>query len=276
MWAMHGRWAEAEAELRELLGTTGAGRYLLVNASSFLALVLGFRGRYHEAADLTDDSGRSPSASTTSRRTGTMLIASAHAARGSGEPDAAIDLLERGLRLRGDAVEHDISTVYLFEGTDVLSWLARGADVDPATVERGLELLRGLVERLDATAPSIGLAPVLAVRNALGGAARLHLRVLAGETVEPDELRRAMARRADALRGVSRVFDAARVDLWLGEATGDADARERAAAVFAELGARPYLERARPGATSVRASGGSRGMTSSCGSASVSGISIVI
>ena len=54
LWAMHGRWAEAEAELRELLGTIGANRYLLVNASSYLGLILGFRGRYHEAADLTD------------------------------------------------------------------------------------------------------------------------------------------------------------------------------------------------------------------------------
>ena len=63
-----------------------------------------------------------------------------------------------------------------------------------------------------------------------------------------------MARHADALRGVARVFDAARVDLWLAEATDDAEARERAAAVFAELGARPYLERARPGATSARTS----------------------
>ena len=183
---------------------------------------------------------------------GPMLIAAAHAARGSGEPDAAVELLERGLRLRGDAAEHDISTFYLFEGTDVLSWLARGTAADSATVERGLELLRGLVERLDVTAPSIGLAPVLVVRSALGGAARLHLRVLAGETIDPDELRRAMARSGDALRSVSRVFDAARVDLWLGEATGDVDAVDRAATVFAELGARPYLERARPGATAVR------------------------
>ena len=36
--AMHGRWAEAEAELRELLGTPGVNRYLLVNASSYLGL----------------------------------------------------------------------------------------------------------------------------------------------------------------------------------------------------------------------------------------------
>ena len=214
---MHGRWPEAEAELRELFGTVDASRYLLVNASSFLALVLGFRGRYHEAADLTGRYLEAAVAINDLQAYGTMLLAAAHAARGSGEPDAAVDLLERGLSLRGDAVEHDISTFYLFEGTDVLSWLARGADADSTTVERGLELLRGLVERLDATAPSIGLAPVLVIRSALGGAARLHLRVLAGETVEPDELRRAMARSSDALRGVSRVFDAARVDLWLGE-----------------------------------------------------------
>jgi hypothetical protein len=127
---------------------------------------------------------------------GTMLLASAHAARGRGDPDGAIDHLERGLRLRGDTVEHDISTVYLFEGTDILSWPSHGLDVDPATVERGLALLRGLAERLDATAPSIGL---LAVRNPLGGAARLHLRLLAGETLDRVELHQAMARHANGL-----------------------------------------------------------------------------
>jgi hypothetical protein len=63
-------------------------------------------------------------------------------------------------------------------------------------VERGLALLRGLAERLDATAPSIGL---LAVRNPLGGAARLHLRLLAGETLDRVELHQAMARHADGL-----------------------------------------------------------------------------
>ena len=243
-------WAEAEAELRELLGTPGVNRYLLVNASSYLGLLLGFRGRYIEAAELTDRFRDVAVGINDLQAYGEMLLASAHAARGRGDPDAAIDHLERGLQLRGDTMEHDISTVYLFEGTDIVGWLALDAAADRAIVERGLTLLRGLTERLDATAPTIGLAPVLRVRNALGGAARLHLRLLTGETVEPEEL----AHDADALRGVSRVFDAARVDLWLGEAIGDEDALNRAAAVFAELGARPYLERARPGATAVRTS----------------------
>jgi hypothetical protein len=181
-----------------------------------------------------------------------MLLASAHAARGRGDPDGAIDHLERGIRLRGDTVEHDISTVYLFEGTDILSWLSHGLDVDPATVERGLALLRRLAKRLDATAPSIGLPSVFAVRNALGGAARLHLRLLSGDTLDRVELHQAMARHADGLRGFARRVDAARIDLWLGEAADDAEARDRAEAVFAELGAHPYLERAHPGATSFR------------------------
>jgi hypothetical protein len=63
-----------------------------------------------------------------------------------------------------------------------------------------------------------------------------------------------MARHADGLRGAARRFDAARVDLWLGEAAGDAEARDRAEAVFAELGTHPY-ERAHPVATSYRTTG---------------------
>ena len=255
LWAMQGRWTEAEAELRDLRGTVGVSRYLLVNASSFLGLILAYRGRYHEAADVTRAFLEVAVGINDLQAYGTMLLAAAHAARGLGEPDAAVDHLERGLRLRGDAVEHDISTFYLFEGTDLLSWLVRDAELEPATVERGIAHLRGLVERLDATALSIGLPAVLVVRDALGGAARLQLRVLTGETVEAGDLHAAMARHADALRTVGRVFDAARVDLWLSEATGDADARERAAAVFEELGARPYLERAHPGATSVHVTG---------------------
>ena len=224
---MHGRWSDAEAELRELLANVRANRYLFVNASTYLGLILAFRGRFHEAADLIGAYLEISVGINDLQAYGMMLVAAAHAARGRGDATAAMDHLERGIRLRGDTVEHDISTVYLFEGTDVLGWLARDPDAKPATVDRGLALLSELADRLDATAPSIGLAPVL-VRNALGGAARLQLRLLAGETVDTDEL----ARHADALRGVARVFDAARVDLWLGEATDDADARERAAAVF--------------------------------------------
>ena len=259
MWAIQGRWAEAETELRELLDIHNASRYLHVNASSFLGLVLAYRGRYHEAADVTASFLEVAVGINDLQAYGTIVLAASHAARGRGDPAGAVDHLERGLRLRGDTVEHDISTFYLFEATDILSWLARDADADPATVERGIALVGGLAERLDATAPSIGVPTVLVVRNALAGAARLHLRVLAGEAVDAGELRDAMTLQADDLRAVSRAFDAARVDLWLGEATRDADARERAAAVFAELGADPYLERTRPGATTVRASGRAAG-----------------
>ena len=107
LWAMQGRWAEAEAELRELLGSVNASRYLLVNARSFLGLILGYRGRYHEAADVTDSSIEVAVGINDLQAYGTMLLASAHAARGRGDPDAAVDHLERGLRLRGEAVEHD-------------------------------------------------------------------------------------------------------------------------------------------------------------------------
>lgn len=44
---------------------------------------------------------------------------------------------------------------------------------------------------------------------------------------------------------MARPFDAARMDLWFGEATGDARALDRAAAAFAKVGARPYLLRAK-------------------------------
>jgi adenylate cyclase len=247
LWFGQGRWSEAEAALRSIVDSVGVNRYMRVNAGSYLALVLCFRGRYRDALDLTDALREVAVTINDLQAYAPMLMAAAHAARGTGDPEGAVDHLEHCLRLRGSTVEHDISTFFLFEGTDVLSWLHRSAETDRRTMERGLELLRRLVDHLDATAPSIGLPPVLAVRNAVGGAARLHLRRLSGETGDGEEFRRAMTAHADQLRAVARPFDAARVDLWLSEVVGDADARQRAEAAFEELRAQPYLERIRTG-----------------------------
>jgi tetratricopeptide (TPR) repeat protein len=244
LWFGQGRWAEAEAALRAIVDS-GANRYMRVNAGSYLALVLGFRGRYRDAVDVTDSLVEVAVTINDLQAYAPMLMAAAHAARGAGDPEGAVDRLEHCLRLRGTTVEHDISTFFLFEGTDVLGWLHGSAEVDRRTVERGLELLRGLVDHLDATAPSIGLPSVLAVRTAIGDAARLHLRRLNGEPGDGEEFRRAMTAHAAQLRAVARPFDAARVDLWLSEFAGDGDARDRAEAAFAELRAQPYLERIR-------------------------------
>jgi hypothetical protein len=154
-------------------------------AASELALILGFPGRYREAMDLTDRFREDVIATGDLQIYGPMLLASAHAARGGGDPAFAIDHLDRGLRLRGATVEHDMSTRYLFEGTDVVGWLHRSADADRTTAARGIGLMRALVDHLDAIGPSIGIPSVHAVRHPLGGAARLYLRRLSGETGAP-------------------------------------------------------------------------------------------
>ena len=54
-----------------------------------------------------------------------------------------------------------------------------------------------------------------------------------------------MAASADSSGRGGHPFDAARVDVWLSEAVGEPEARDRAGRKFAGLSAQPYLERVR-------------------------------
>ena len=132
-----------------------------------------------------------------------------------------------------------MSSWALFEMVDVATWLRRRAD--PGVADRAVGALRRFARHLEPDVERGGTPPEVAVRSALYGAAALQLRLLAGEA---DADAAAFSTFAGSLRGEHRVFDAARIELWLAEATG-ADAGSEARATFEELRATPYLERSR-------------------------------
>ena len=88
------------------------------------------------------------------------------------------------------------------------------------------------------------------IRHALFGAAIEQLAVLAGASgLAPLDLPgrdefRTRAEAADIVASEQRLFDAARIRLWLAEERNEPQLLSDATAVFAELGAHPYLARA--------------------------------
>ncbi len=132
-----------------------------------------------------------------------------------------------------------MSTWCLFEWTDVAGWLARSGD------DRGaVSALRAMAAQLEADVARGGTEPELNVRRALYRAAVAQLGVLAGDP--PADAREVFRTAAADLDSERRVFEAARIRLWMAEA-GDSDALEAALATFQELRAGPYVERARGG-----------------------------
>jgi hypothetical protein len=170
---------------------------------------------------------------------GPAFVALAHAELRGGDSAAAAAAVERGIGLRGMNQETHIGTWFLFEATDVATWLMES---DPATGERVLPVLHALGSSLLADADRGGTPPALRVRHALREAAVAQGQYLRGD-VRPDTDATFRAA-AHALRQERRIFDAARVDLWRAEALGDEEARASARAVFHQLAAAPYHRRA--------------------------------
>lgn len=241
LWIAVGRWDDAEPRLEELARIPGANRYVQVDIAAFHALVAAYRGRYAEAAaevrphveravQIADLQAYAP-----------VFLALAHAERGGGEDAAAADALERGIRIRGDMHENSISSWYLFEAVDIATWLALVRPLGDPLREHVVAVLTDFAHALEADIARGGTEPELLVRRALYGAAVAQLQSLSGK---PDrDLLRGYA--AD-LRRAHRIFDAARIELWVAESTGKLALADEARLVFEQLGANPYVARAAP------------------------------
>ena len=239
LWIAAGRWDDADRLLRELMARGAANRYMDLDVAVFLGLLVAFRGRYDEAVSLARPHVEVAVQIGDLQAYGPTFIVLAHAEAGHGDTAASLAAIERFIEVRGDTHEHNVSSWALFEMVDVATWLRRRADPDVA--DRAVGALRRFARHLEPDVERGGTPPEVAVRSALYGAAALQLRLLAGEA---DADAAAFSTFAGSLRGEHRVFDAARIELWLAEATG-ADAGSEARATFEELRATPYLERSR-------------------------------
>ena len=243
LWITTGRWDDAERLLRDMLPVVErANRYIRLDVAAFLGLLLTYRGQSEEAVTLVRPHVEVGIEIGDLQAYGPVFVALAHAEHGHGDASAAADAIRRGIEVRGDTIEHNVSTWMLFEGTDVATWLARAADGDRSLADRALAALGELARRLLPGAREGGTPAELTVRRAQYDAATAQRRLLLGAQAHDDL--RALSDAADALRSHRRVFDAARVELWLAEASGPRGALA-AVGTFEALGATPYLERAR-------------------------------
>jgi tetratricopeptide (TPR) repeat protein len=237
LWISVGRWDDAERQLRELATRAGANRYIQLDVAIFLSLLVGFRGRHDEALALVRPHVEVSVQIGDLQAYAPTFVALAHAEAGHGDAAAAVAAIERFVAVRGDTHEHNVSTWALFELADVATWLRRRGEADAS--DRAVAVLLRLAEHLEADVGRGGTPPELTVRSVLYRAAVLQLRNLAGEPV-PDAA--AFGSLAATLREHHRLFDAARVELWLAEASGGAPGAETVA-TLEELRAAPYLDR---------------------------------
>ena len=242
-----GRWSEAEPVIFGI-DPAAAEAYLGSELRSLRAHLLAWRGQYEEALALASV------AADTSSRIGDVqavlppLAALAAAQAGLGEDASAVASIRRAIELRGDRPEAVISSWLLFELTDTLSAIAaRGRS--PAVVGEGIASLAGYARVMGPAAAKPGDLVHVVVRQAVVGAALDQLDRLAtgtGTTLErPAEPFPDTATALALLEREHRPFDVARINLWMAEAGEAASDLAGAAALFEELGAHPYLERAR-------------------------------
>jgi adenylate cyclase len=218
-WIARGRWDDAIRELRNLSQGVGRNRYLESEVASYLGLVMAYRGDYDEALEMVRPVVELSVGIEDLQAYAPTLLALAHAERGVGHLDAAIAAMERGVVVRGDTQEANISTFFLFEGVDVLTFAIRdGAPDDVA--RRGLRALTALATAIEAIVDRAGTVPEMRVRRALFGAARHQLAALHGSP--PADIGERLLEAAAQLELSKRMWDVARIQLWAAEATGEA------------------------------------------------------
>ena len=176
------------------------------------------------------------------------LAALASAQAGLGEDAGAVASIDRGIELRGTSEEAMISAWYLFEVTDTLSAIA-ARDPSSAAVRAGVDSVATYARALGPEAARRGDLVLMAVGQVLFGAAvdqLARLSSVVGVTIErPAESFPDTNEALVLLDREHRIFDVARILLWKAEAGESVPDLARAAAIFEELGAHPYLERTR-------------------------------
>ena len=241
-----GRWAEAEPVIFGI-DPASAEAYLGSEVRSLRAHLLACRGRCEEAVPIASEAAETGSRIGDIQAVLPPMAALAAAQSGVGEDADALASIKRGIELRGDRDEPTISAWYLFEVTDTLSTVA-ARDRSSPVVRDGLEAVAAFARALAPDAAKTGDLVQIQVRQAAVGAAVEQLARLARgagvEFVPPAESFPGTDEAVAILDREHRPFDVARILLWKAEAGESVPDLPRAAAIFDDLGAHPYVERA--------------------------------
>jgi class 3 adenylate cyclase/tetratricopeptide (TPR) repeat protein len=256
-----GRWDEAERVFTNLTVAVRANAYLLVSATAFRGLIASLRGDHELGAELIRAQVEPVGRIGDLQALGPVLMSLAHTEASLGNGPQVVTALRRLVEARGDRPESDISAWITFEAADVIGWLAT---TDSAAATASLAVIVPFVDRVAADVTRGGAPDEAAVRHAMFAAAREQLGRVARQfgVAEPavdldSGSSVAGAEAVHVLDRARRVFDAARVRLWLSEA-GDRSQLPAAITGFEQLRAAPYLARARQPLAANREGAGSR------------------
>ena len=240
------RWAEAEEILFRLTPDPGQA-YLRGEVLSLRAILYAYRGRYDEASRMTAGLAELALKLGDLQAVLPTLATLAVIRFGTEDDTGALDMLRRAIERRGEIEESILSPWLVFEATDALT--ARIAGNATSGVPRdGIELLASFCQRIVGDVMADGDLVQVEVRQVLFAASVEQLGSLArriGASVTlPEGVPGGRASAIPVLDREHRRFDAARIRLWLAEDGDQAADLPGATAVFDELGAHPYLERA--------------------------------
>jgi hypothetical protein len=242
---MSGRWEEAENMLFTLDAQV-AEAYLRGEVLSLRALLLAYRGRFDEAAEITGDVIE-PALRVADLQAVLPALATQVVIRvGLGDDAGAIETMRLAIERRGDTKEGILSTWFAFEATDALTTMFV-RDRASSALRDGIEVIASFCTHIAPAALARGDLVQAEVRQALFCATVEQLGTLAARLDVGVSLPDVPSGRSDAVPVLDRehrLLDAARIRLWLAEEEDGSPELAAAIATFGELGAHPYLERA--------------------------------
>jgi adenylate cyclase len=245
-----GSWAEAEAILDEE-DWSRSELYSQTEVAALRSQLASYQGRYDDAAAWSNSTIEGSVKVGDVQAVFPSFMALAHSQLGLGNVGDAVSSLRRALDLGGSRKDEILGCWFMFEGADLLT-TASGPSArsgESAPIASGVEALLDFAAAIAPNAGQAGDAVIVETARALFGAALEQLAVLrrvqdgVGSRVEIAGSFPGRQAAIPVLEVQHRVFDAARVRLWLAEESGDPNGLDAAVAVFEERGARPYLAR---------------------------------
>jgi len=233
------RWSEADRVL-EVMNPSRGEAYLESEVLSLRTHLATYRGQYDDAMALASGAAEDAERIGDLQAVLPTFAGLAAAQAGLGNDAEAVATLRRAIDRRGANHEAIISSWFLFEATDTV--VAIGVrDPGAPAFRSGLELMSAFATSLAPDVAASGDLVRADVLRALFGASVEQLASLGHAPVPANAVLPGRAEAAILLDREHRLFDAARIRLWLAEGGASVET----ARTFEELGAHPYLARAR-------------------------------